>query len=203
MRRATMLAVLFLLSCATDKTPAREWAAPEVVLDALPQGARVTENGFERGRTPLVLRPGGGRRTFTLSSEGFLSQEFSIGDEQIAEQNGAQILLPLRPGTWDPNGKLIDAGDGAALVRAGLELGRTGRCPEALQYLKRALQVDGTLAVAHKGMGNCYAKMKKRREAVEAYKRYLLAAPEAPDAAKVQEVISRAEGDIDAMPVRE
>jgi regulator of sirC expression with transglutaminase-like and TPR domain len=49
-------------------------------------------------------------------------------------------------------------------------------------------------------MGICYAKMNRRQEALRAYKNYLLHAPDAPDAPKVQEMISRAEGDITVPP---
>ncbi|MGC4115868.1 MAG: tetratricopeptide repeat protein [Myxococcales bacterium] len=103
----------------------------------------------------------------------------------------------MRPGTWDPKSKNIDPNNPIPLTKAGQDLSKANRCPEALPYLLRALEIDGRLAPPHKALGTCYAKMKQSAKALEHYKSYLLAAPDAPDAPKIRAIVDKASGDID------
>lgn len=198
-----MLLGVALTGCAANKVPVAELARPEVVIDTLPAGARVSENGVERGTTPLVFRAGDGqgKHSLTFAQPGFHPHLMALDDAEIAANNGQRLLLPMRPDAFEPGSKPIAADDVGQLARAGSVLSRANRCAEALLFYGQALQIDARIPAAHKGMGICYAKLNRRRQAIEAYKLYLLnAPPDAPDAAKVQAIVSRAEGDIDIPP---
>ncbi|MFN7134656.1 MAG: tetratricopeptide repeat protein, partial [Myxococcales bacterium] len=114
----------------------------------------------------------------------------------LLELPTARFLVVLSPDAFDAGARPIEPDDAGQVARAGQELLKVERCDEGLQFFRQTLALDPRTPAAHKGSGICYAKMKRNREALQAYKQYLLYAPDAPDAARVQEIVSRAEGDI-------
>lgn len=199
---AIVLSISALAGCAAEKLALNEVARPEIVIESIPRGALVTEGATELGATPLVFRAGSAtsEHRLTLKRDGFLPQEISVAGAEVAAHSGQRLYVPLRPASWDAKSKPIDPDDAGQLVRAGADLAKAGKCPEAIPFFRRVAQIDPRFAAAHKGLGTCYAKLGRRADAVNAYKQYLLYAPDAPDVEKVREIVSRAEGDIDLAP---
>ena len=193
------LLLILLSSCATEKVAITAIAPPEIVIETVPKGATVVEGDVEAGTTPLVygVVDGKSKHTLMLKREGFITQRIVIVGADVHAHSGEHVVIPLRPDFWEKESKAIAADDVALLTRAGVDLGRKNRCPESLEFLKRALGFDPRVPGAHKMMGNCYAKLKKNKLALDAYKQYLLYNPDAADYDKVQTMIARAQGDID------
>ncbi len=191
------LASLLLAGCAA-KMPVAELAVPEVILETIPSGAQLSVAGGTRSVTPAVVpvRSETGEITVEFQREGFHPRSVSFSAEELRSMAGQRVLVVLSPSAFEAAAKPIEPDDVGQLGRAGVLLVKLDRCPEALQFFRQALQLDPRLPVAHKGMGTRYARQKKNKQALEAYKQYLLFAPDAPDAARVREIVSRAEGDI-------
>ncbi|HCF62581.1 MAG TPA: hypothetical protein DFS52_31905 [Myxococcales bacterium] len=185
--------------CTAEKVSLAKVAPPEVILETVPAGALVSEGDKQRGSTPLVFSADDATAIHQLSfkAQGYHAEQMTVSGQDVVQHKGERMLLVLRPDAWAASEAAIDPDDLGRLGRAGTTLSRTDRCPEALQFFKRMAQVDPRSGAAYKGMGICFAKMNKRHEALQAYKSYLLVAPNAPDADKVREIVSRAEGDID------
>ena len=200
-RPAALLLVVLVssTSCAAEKVAITAIAPPEIVIETVPKGATVLEGEAEVGTTPLVygVVDGKSRHTLMLRREGFITQKIVIAGADVHAHSGEHVVIPLRPDFWEKESKAIGSDDVALLTRAGVDLGRKNRCPESLEFLKRALSFDPRVPGAHKMMGNCYARMKKNKLALDAYKQYLLYNPDAADYDKVQSMIARAQGDID------
>ncbi len=193
------MAAAAILGCASEKMAVNEVAPPEVLIETAPNGARVIRDGVELGSTPWLLKVANAAGTIVveLHRENYLGQTLKIPADEVVKGKLPRVVVPLRPGHWDARGRPIPMDDAAQIARAGAEVSKTGRCDEALQYFRYALQLDPRTPSAHKGMGICYAKMGERTKAVRAYKQYLLFAPQAPDAPKVQKIVSEAQGDIE------
>ncbi len=206
MRWTTFSALALCAGCAAEKVALSEVASPEVILETIPSGASLSGETLRPGLTPYAIhaRSAEERYALTVSRPGFRAQEVRLRGADIQAHPGARLLVPLRPDLWDANAKAIDPDDAVALAKAGVDLSRAKRCPEALQFLRRAAQVNPRLAVSHRAMGACLARLKKSDEALAAYQQYLLVAPDAPDAERVRAIVSKAAGDIDIpLPVRE
>ncbi|HEY3446750.1 MAG TPA: PEGA domain-containing protein [Myxococcales bacterium] len=206
LRTALAAAALALLAACSEPKPQMDKVLPpEVAIQTIPASCTVTIDGADRGITPLVLKAEGpeGTRKLVFRKDGFLPAELSLSTEEIKAHTGEAILFYMRPGNWDPKAKNIDPNNAIQLTKAGQDLSKAGRCQEALPYLNRALEIDGRLAPPHKALGTCYAKMKNNAKALEHYKWYLLAAPDAPDAPKLRAIVDRASGDIDMGDGRE
>jgi len=193
-------AAVALAACSGPKPTMDQLLPPEVALRTVPDTCKVTVDGVDRGVTPLALKaePGSERRKVVLSKEGYLPSELQLTNDDIRQHSSESIVHFMRPAMWDPaRAPSIDPNDPVQLTRAGKDLAKAGRCPEAMPYLARALEIDARIAAAHKALGSCYAKQKDSAKALEHYKAYLLAAPDAPDADQVRAIVSRASGDID------
>ncbi len=192
-------AALALGACAAEKVTLTEAAPPEVVVETLPSGATVAAPGGAAGTTPYALHAPRRDASYELTVEhpGFLPQTLALKGEDVHANPGARLLVPLRPDLWNAAAPPIDPEDAKTLTRAGVDLSKADRCPEALLFLKRAAEVNPKLAAAHKAIGRCYARLKNRQKALAAYKQYLLVAPDAPDADEVRALVSKAAGDIE------
>ena len=198
-----LAAALAMVACSEAKPSMDKVLPPEVAIQTIPSSCTVTIDGVERGITPMVVKAEGSATTRKLvfSKDGYLPSELELSNEEIKQHTSESIVFFLRPGMWDP-AKIqgIDPNNAIQLTRAGQDLAKAGRCPEATPYLNRALEVDGRLAPPHKALGICYAKAQSSAKALEHYKAYLLAAPDAPDAPKVRAIVQQASGDIDMGP---
>lgn len=192
-------ALVFAAACSEPKPQMDKVLPPEVAIQTIPASCTVTVNGVERGITPMVVKAEGAEegRKLVFRKEGYLPAELSLSNEEIKKHTGESIVFYMRPGNWDPKSKNIDPNNAVQLTKAGQDLSKAGRCSEALPYLERALEIDGRLAPPHKALGTCFAKMKQNAKALDHYKAYLLAAPDAPDAPKIRAIVNQASGDID------
>jgi tetratricopeptide (TPR) repeat protein len=86
---------------------------------------------------------------------------------------------------YDAAAQLAGRGDAASGQAA---LARFG---DAVGYYKAALNLDRSLAVAHRGKGAALARLQRWDEAAAAYREYLAADPEAIDGVDVREALSR------------
>lgn len=186
-------------ACAAEKVALTEVASPEIVVETIPSGAAVSVPGGQPGTTPYALHAPRRERRYelALARRGFLAQTVAVRGEDVHANPGARLLVPLRPDLWSPGAAPIDPEDANALARAGVDLLKADRCPEALLFLHRAAEVNPRLAAAQKALGRCHARLKNRQKALAAYKQYLLVAPDAPDADEVRALVSKAAGDID------
>jgi serine/threonine-protein kinase len=89
-------------------------------------------------------------------------------------------------GTTEPQ----DAADGEALASRAYVVMAKGRLPEAVGLFRRATNLAPRTARAWRGLGLAHENLDHRREAVEAYRRYLQLAPKASDAAEVRRRLS-------------
>lgn len=199
MRNAIFLAALGALSaCAPNKVSIDQVAQPEIVVNSIPRGCTITVDGADRGATPLVFRAASREAVhqLELTKEGYLPSLTTVTGADVHGNSGQEIIVLLRPSTWDPKVKFAPE-DPTHVMRAGQELARHERCPEAILFLQHAVQLEPRLANAHKTLGICYAKLKRNDKALDSYKAYLQHAPDAPDADKVRDIVSKAQGDID------
>jgi regulator of sirC expression with transglutaminase-like and TPR domain len=68
--------------------------------------------------------------------------------------------------------------------RLETEEGRTAyasNLANAEETYRKVLELDTTLAAAHRGLGEVYEQQNRNREAAEAYLTYVRSAPDAPD----------------------
>jgi len=198
--RSTLVALslLGLAACATEKVAVRDVAQAELMVESLPAGATVFEGATERAQTPWFLRTStpSARFELLLRHPGFHDERVVVEGAEVLKHSGERLVIPLRPATWPVEGKRLRPEETVLLVKAGTELSKGGRCAEALQYYRFVADVEPQNASAYRGMGICYAKEGKRAASLDAYKRYIALAPDAKDAKQVQEMVSRAEGDI-------
>jgi tetratricopeptide (TPR) repeat protein len=75
-------------------------------------------------------------------------------------------------------------------VRRGESALEKGRADEALESFRAALENEGTLAVAFRGMGMAYAMQGNDTQALQAYQRYLQLAPSAADRGDIRRSIA-------------
>jgi hypothetical protein len=98
-------------------------------------------------------------------------------------------------GTETSNGAVPVAGSdsharGAALYEQGVALIGDADYVGALGKLSMALDVDPTLADAHKAMGVCYAHLQEADKGAYHYEQYLKLKPRADDAAQVRRMLA-------------
>lgn len=77
----------------------------------------------------------------------------------------------------------------AQYLNQGIEAYRTRDYGHAVSLLEQALNLDPSLAAAHRSLGIVHAKLHDESEAMVHYKKYLEMAPQAPDAADVKKIL--------------
>jgi len=205
MRPLRCLPALFALlaACSEPRPTLDQVAPPEIAIKTVPKGAAATVDGIDSGITPMAFHAASRDAVHKLgfTHEGYLASEITVIGEDVFAHSGQQVLVFLRPNVWDTKSKPIAPENTGQLTRAGQDLSKAGRCPEALPYLAQAIEIDPHLAPAHKALGICYGKLKQNAKALEEYKAYILyAPPEAPDLEKVRAIVNQAQGDIDVGP---
>lgn len=85
----------------------------------------------------------------------------------------------------------VSAGGSAAqLVKAGDAALRAGQADEALAAFTQAIKANPGFAAAHRGLGSVHMMQGRDAEAAAAYRTYLRLAPDAPDAGRIQGLLS-------------
>jgi tetratricopeptide (TPR) repeat protein len=184
MRRHARLAALALLAgCAAGKDAFREVAPPELLLEVLPRDALLELDGAGVGRgSRAVPAPAPGEHVLVASADGFESLERTLPPGTL---DGVRVGVALRPAGFGASRRL-DLDDPAGLAAAAMALGRVGRQRDAHDYAARAVALDPGHAPAQRALGDALAAQGRRDEARAAWGRYLLIAPDAPDAAEVE-----------------
>lgn len=194
-----LLAAAGLLSCATAREPWTEAlpGRPEVLLEVLPPGAEVTQDGASRGTGSLTIKLGAAPSTVRVAAAGYEAQEAVLDPGKHA---GARMSVVLRP-TGYGQGRPIVADDGPALAAVSAWLLRAGRTDDALAYAERGVQAAPSAPQPRRALGLAYAKLGKRGRAAQELSQYLQLAPNAPDRAEIEELVERFRGDI-SIPAR-
>jgi tetratricopeptide (TPR) repeat protein len=169
--------------CAAEKEAFREVAPPELFLEVLPRGALLELDGVGVGRgSRAIPAPEPGEHVLVASADGFEALERTLPPGQL---DGVRVGVALRPEGFGA-ARRLDLDDAAGLAAAAMVLGRAGRHRDAHDYAARAAALDARHAPAQRALGDALAALGKRNEARAAWGRYLLLAPDAPDAAEVE-----------------
>lgn len=189
------------LGCSTPKLAASEAFVPEVQINTIPQGADVKRDGQVIGRAPLSIpvrrSDAAAHLNIELDYPNYIPAELKLDADAIYRSGGGETWVALKSlnlGTETPD---IDATKASDLDRAGAKVAKAGRYEEALQFFARALVVDSQYPRAHRDMGWCLAKLKRRDEAIAQLNQYLLLSPDADDAASVEALLAKARGSRD------
>lgn len=182
MRRALALLPL-LAACAGERPTLRDVAPPELYLEVLPRHALLELDGVGVGKgSRAIPAPPAGAHVLVASADGFEPLERALPQGSL---DGVRVGVALRPEGFGASRRL-ELDEPAGLAVAAAALGRTGRHRDALDYASRAAALDGRHALAQRALGDALAALGRRDEARAAWGRYLLLAPDAPDAREVE-----------------
>ncbi len=104
-----------------------------------------------------------------------------------------EATAAARQGRYEEAGKMytrllqIDPTNVKAMNNLGLVLKKLGRNEEALQAYRYAIQTDSSYPLTYKNIGVLLEEMHDKNGAIQAYETYIGLAPEAKDAAAVQQ----------------
>ncbi len=185
-----------LLAAALACAGRQSWtdvAPPEVLVDVLPRGALLEVDGRALGpgsRAVAVPDPGHLYR-FRASSAGYEPAEAERPGARLA---GTRLGLLLRPAGFG-RARALDLDDPVALSQAAAATLRGGHAADAVDYARRALELRD-VPLAHRVLGEAYARLGQRQTSIREYSAYLAAAPDAPDAPAIAAEVERARGDL-------
>jgi tetratricopeptide (TPR) repeat protein len=179
---------LALSGCAAEKQSFRDTIQPELLIEVLPAGALLELDGVGLGRgSRSVPAPAPGEHLLTVSADGFEPVERPLPKGSL---DGVRVGVALRPAGFGASRRLeLDEPEG--LAAAATTLGRAGRHRDAYDYAARAVALDRRLPLAQRALGDALAALGRRDEARAAWGRYLLLAPDAADAAAVEQRMSQ------------
>lgn len=171
-----------LAACAGEKLPPSTLAPPELLVEVLPRNALLELDGVGQGKGSRSLpAPAPGEHVLVVSAPGFEPVERPLPRGPLDGVRVGVALAPEGPGQAQP----LDLDEPAGLARASAVLCRAGRHRDALDYASRAVALDGRFPAAQRALGDALAGLRRQDEARAAWGRYLLLAPDAPDAAAV------------------
>ncbi len=198
MRPAALLLLALASACAADRDSFREVAPPELYLEVLPRHALLSLDGVQLGRgSRAIPAPPPGAYQLVVSASGFEPQERPLPAGSL---DGVRVGVVLRPEGLGASRRLeYDEAPGLAVAAAALS--RAGRHEDALDYASRAAALDGRNALAQRALGDALAALGRRDAARAAWGRYLLLAPDAPDAREVEQRMSAGRATFD-VPAR-
>ncbi len=201
MRVRAWLALGVVMACAPRQT-FEQAVGLDVSIDSLPTGAVVTENEKTVGTTPahLDIRDQADH-VLVVQKDGFHPAELKVSGKDVEKAGGGAVAVALAPQTFQSTSLSLD--DAGQLSRAAQELVKNGDADDAIQYYRRVIALKPAYGPPYKGLGICYTKLGKRNEALDAYRQYLLYAPDAPDAKQVEAIVSKATGGIVIPPPKE
>ena len=161
--------------------------AREVYVVSMPHGAQVALQGKAAGTTPVSLGlpavgADPGELAVTVALEGFRS-EVRTFPVAAAPDRLVVVLIPDVPGAPEAAPEPDDAEGFYRLARLLLE---AGRCQYALAYLDRVVELSPRHARAHRDRGECFVALGEPARAFDHFARYLLLAPDAPDAEAIE-----------------
>jgi tetratricopeptide (TPR) repeat protein len=183
-RAVLALAVVAVCGCAGKAA----WdEAREVYVVSLPHGAQVALDGRVAGTTPVSLAlpavgPDPGELAVRVELAGF-RPEVRTFPVAAAPDRLVVVLVPEVPGA--PEGAPAPD-DAEGFYRLARLLQDAGRCQHALEYLDRTVELAPRHARAHRDRGECFVALGEPARAFDHFARYLLLAPDAPDAEAIE-----------------
>jgi hypothetical protein len=197
-----LLAVLLVpgaLACGGGRRPAAEVAPPELLVEVLPPGARVSLDGAPLGAgSRTVPAPAPGAHVLRVEAEGYEPVERPLPEGGLGGLRVGEALRPVDLAST----RLLDLDEPEGLAQAAAHLARAGGRPEdAVAYAERALALERATPLAHRALGDARAALGDLRRAVSSWTEYLRLAPGAPDAPVVASRIEAAGGGV-ARPAR-
>lgn len=100
------------------------------------------------------------------------------------------VALWIGSGTGSTAAPIVDGAHGRSLLEKGDRLAEAGHLREAIRTLQAALAEDPALAEAHRKLAESWARLGDESRATEHYRRFLLLAPEAPEAEAIRRLLS-------------
>jgi hypothetical protein len=178
-RALALLAGVAMSACATPRPPAGEPEPPEVFVDLLPSEAELTVDGVPLGSGPraVPVPEPNHRYLFRASAPGFTPAERAGQGARLA---GTRVGMVLRPAGFAA-ARPLDLDDGESLAAVAELLQRGGRGHAALEYAERAVEASPRSAPAHRVLGDVSLSVGASARALQAYRAYLLLAPDAAD----------------------
>lgn len=197
-RLAVLTVATAAAACAGPRDRRDALGPPELLVEVLPRAAEVALDGQPLGRGGVAIpAPAPGAHVLRVSADGYEPLERPLPDGGLA---GLRVAAALRPAGFG-SARILDYDEPEGLALAAAFLARSGRPDDAIAYAERAIVVDGSVALAHRALGDARAALGEGRRAVPSWAEYLRLAPEAPDAAAVARRIEAVRGDV-TLPAR-
>jgi tetratricopeptide (TPR) repeat protein len=197
--RLLSLAVL-VLGCA-HKQPFEQAVGLDVSVESLPPGAMISEGEKPLGTTPtnVDLQDPNVDHILVIQKDGYRPAEVTLRGADI--RNGGAVQVALAPeGT---KAETISFDDAETLLAAGQSVLAKGNPADAEQFFRRVIVLKPANGPAYKGLGIALGNLGKKKEALDAYREYLLYAPDASDAKRIQEIVNKGSAGIDIPPPKE
>ncbi|MBS2030599.1 MAG: tetratricopeptide repeat protein [Deltaproteobacteria bacterium] len=189
-------AALLVCGCSTPKVAASEAFGPELTVHTVPEGAEIFRDGRSLGLAPVNVPVKSADATLSLEAHlgGYQPAKATLDAKDLRQQGGGESWMALKPETMGTDAPAIDATKAADLDKGGVALSKAKRCKEALQFFGRAIALDGRYPKARRDRAHCYAALHQWDAAATDLEVYLSIVPDAPDAQKVIEEISKLRG---------
>ena len=195
---ACLLFIASLAACA-EKQPFEQAMGLDVNVESIPSGAVVTENETTVGTTPTRFElQDKAEHVLVLRKDGYHPFEVKVNGAEVAKTAGGTFSVGLAPQNMQAASVSVD--DPNQLMRAAREALNMGNAADAVQFYRRVIALAPAQGPGYKGLGIAYTKLGKRREALDAYRQYLLYAPDAKDAKEVEAIVNKGTAGIDIPP---
>jgi tetratricopeptide (TPR) repeat protein len=199
--RLPVVCIATVLGCAAHQS-FEQAVGIDVSIDSLPHGAALVEGGNAIGTTPARYSLNDeADHVLTLQRDGFHPVEITVNGAKMKAAGGGDFFVAMAP--EDFVGTSVSATDAKQLAHAAEALLKKGNAADATQFYKQMIVLQPGAAPPYKGLGICYSKLGNKKEALDAYRKYLLYAPDAADAPRIREIVEKAAGGIVIPPPKE
>ncbi len=187
------LAAALAAGCGAHRQRLDEVQPPELLVEVLPRGARVSLDGRPIGEGSRSLRaPAAGEHVLGVEAEGYEPVERALPEGDLG---GVRVAAALRPAGFG-SARALDYDEPEGLALAAAFLLRSSSPRDAAEYAERAIALDAARALPHRVLGDALAGKGDLRRAIPEWAEYLRLSPGAPDAEAVARRIEQARGDV-------